>query len=53
MNESNKLAIIEKMFPKGHVTRLAGRYNIGKTMFATDVARLLSLKGERVIYFQQ
>jgi len=43
--------IIDEFFPKGMLSILAGRPQIGKSYFASHLAKNLSQHGERVLYF--
>ena len=47
---TNNLKVIEELFPKGRVSILAARPNMGKTTFACDIAKLLTYHEESVLY---
>lgn len=47
---SNKIKVIEELFPKGKVSILASRPAMGKTTFACNIAKLLTHHGRSVCY---
>ena len=43
--------MVDKLFPPKRLTILAGKYSIGKTTFAANLGRWLSISGKSVLYF--